>query len=115
MNAVLQSVFPDRPPPSLPEGMRVLSDVDRLVDEMTAAGLVSVRVHKIEGIWRGGVGDAYIADTDELYRFMPAFAALGHEDEDRVKTAIRSYVGERAHRNAIELRTSVLIATGMQQ
>jgi SAM-dependent methyltransferase len=53
MGAALHSVFPDLSPPPPPSGMLALSDADRLSAEMSAAGLASIDVHRVEGIWRG--------------------------------------------------------------
>ena len=54
MGAALRSVFPDLSPSPPPSGMLALSDADRLLAEMSAAGLASIEVHRAEGIWRGG-------------------------------------------------------------
>jgi ubiquinone/menaquinone biosynthesis C-methylase UbiE len=115
MGAALRSVFPDQSPPHLPEGMRVLSDPKQLQDEMHAAGLASVEIHEIEGIWRSGVGDAYLADTERLYEFMQPFAGLDAKDQDRVRAALRSYVDEHSQSDAIEFRTPVLVAVGARR
>jgi hypothetical protein len=55
MSAALRSVFPGISPPPLPSGMLALSDADRLSAEMSAAGLGSVQVYRVEGIWRGAL------------------------------------------------------------
>ena len=73
MSAAFPSVFPDLGPPSPPSGMLALSDAGRLSAEMSAAGLGSVEIHRVEGIWRGGVGDAYFEDTEALHGYMDPF------------------------------------------
>jgi SAM-dependent methyltransferase len=60
MSAALRSVFPGVSPPPPPSGMLALSDADRLSAEMSAAGLGSLQVHRVEGIWRGAL-EMYIS------------------------------------------------------
>ena len=92
--------------------MLALSDVDRLSAEMSAAGLGSVQVHRVEGIWRGGVGDAYFEDTEALHSYMPPYAALNPADHERVRAAIRTFIAERSVGETVEFRTPVLVAIG---
>jgi SAM-dependent methyltransferase len=112
MGAALRSVFPDLSPPLPPSGMLALSNADRLSAEMNAAGLSSVELHRIEGIWRGGVGDVYFEDTEALHGYMPPYAALDQADRERVRGAIRTFVAERCVGETIEFRTPVLVAIG---
>ena len=56
--------------------MLALSDADRLSAEMSAAGLGFLQVHRVEGIWRGGVGDVYFEDAEALHGYMQPYAAL---------------------------------------
>jgi SAM-dependent methyltransferase len=112
MSAAFRSVFPDLSPPSLPPGMLALSDASRLSAEMSAAGLVSIKVHRVEGIWKGGVGDAYFEDTEALHGYMQPYAALDPADRERVRVAIRTFIAERSDGNTVEFRTPVLVAIG---
>ena len=112
MGAALRSVFPDLSAPPPPSGMLALSDADRLSTEMSAAGLASVEVHRVEGVWRGGAGDAYFEDTEALHRYMPPYAALKQGDRERVRAAIRTFIAERRLGDIVEFRTPVLVAIG---
>jgi SAM-dependent methyltransferase len=112
MGAAIRSVFPDLSPPPPPSGMLALSDAGRLSAEMSAAGLSSVEVHRVEGIWRGGVGHVYFEDTEALHGYMPPYAALDQEDRERVRAAIRAFIAERCVGETIEFRTPVLVAIG---
>ena len=112
MGAALRSVFPHLSPPPPPPGMLALSDAGRLSAEMSAAGLSSVEVHRVEGIWRGGVGDVYFEDTAALHGYMPPYAALDQADRERVRAAIRTFIAERCVGETIEFRTPVLVAIG---
>ena len=112
MGAAVRSVFPDLSPPPPPSGMLALSDAGRLSAEMSAAGLGSIEVHRVEGIWRGGVGDAYFADTEALHGYMPPYTALDKGDRERVRAAIRTFIAERCVGDTVEFRTPVLVAIG---
>ena len=112
MGAAVRSVFPDLSPPPPPSGMLALSDAGRLSAEMSAAGLGSIEVHRVEGIWRGGVGDAYFADTEALHGYMPPYTALDNGDRERVRAAIRTFIAERCIGETVEFRTPVLVAIG---
>ena len=92
--------------------MLALSDAGRLSAEMSAAGLDSIEVHRVEGIWRGGVGDAYFEDTEALHGYMQPYAALDHADRKRVRAAIRTFIAERCVGETVEFRTPVLVAIG---
>jgi hypothetical protein len=92
--------------------MLALSDAGRLSAEMSAAGLGSIEVHRVEGIWRGGVGDVYLEDTVTLHGYMQPYAALDQADRERVRAAIRTFIAERCVGETIEFRTPVLVAIG---
>ena len=112
MGAAVRSVFPDLSPPPPPSGMLALSDAGRLSAEMSAAGLGSIEVHRVEGIWRGGVGDVYFEDTEALHGYMQHYAALDQADRERVRAAIRTFIAERCVGETVEFRTPVLVAIG---
>ena len=112
MSAAFPSVFPDLSPPSPPSGMLALSDAGRLSAEMSAAGLGSMEIHRVEGIWRGGVGDAYFEDTEALHGYMQPYASLDQADRERVRVAIRTFIAHRSVRETVEFRTPVLVAIG---
>ena len=90
--------------------MLALSDADRLSAEMSAAGLGSVQVHRVEGIWRGGAGDTYFEDTEALQGYMQPYAALDQADRERVRAAIRTFIAERCVEETVEFRIPVLVA-----
>jgi hypothetical protein len=92
--------------------MLALSDAGRLSAEMSAAGLGSVQLHRVEGIWRGGVGDVYFEDTEGLHGYMQPYAALDQVDRERVRAAIRTFIAERCIGETVEFRTPVLVAIG---
>jgi hypothetical protein len=92
--------------------MLALSDADRLSTEMSAAGSGSIEVHRVEGIWRGGVGDVYFEDTEALHGYMQPYAALDQADRARVRAAIRTFIVERCAGETVEFRTPVLVAIG---
>jgi hypothetical protein len=92
--------------------MLALCDADRLSAEMSAAGLGSIQVHQVEGIWRGGVGDVYFEDTEALYGYMQPYAALDQANRERVRAAIRKFIAERCAGETVEFRTPVLVAIG---
>ena len=112
MSAAFRSVFPDLSPPPPPSGMLALSDAGRLSAEMGAAGLCSIEVHRVEGIWRGAVGDAYFEDTEALHGYMQPYAALDQANRERIRAAIRTFVAERCAGETVEFRTPVLVAIG---
>ena len=92
--------------------MLALSDIDRLSTEMSAAGLGAIEVHRVEGIWKGGVGDVYFEDTETLHGYMPPYAALDQADRERVRAAIRIFIAERCVGETVEFHTPVLVAIG---
>jgi hypothetical protein len=92
--------------------MLALSDADRLLAEMNAAGLGSLQLHRVEGTWRGGVGDVYFEDTEALHGYMQPYAALDQVDRERVRAAIRTFIAERCVGETVEFRTPVLVAIG---
>ena len=112
MGAAFRSVFPDLSPPPPPSGMLTLSDAGRLSAEMSAAGLGSVEVHRVEGIWRGGVGAVYFEDTEALHGYMQPYAALDGADCETVRAAIRKLIAARSVGETVEFRTPVLVAIG---
>ena len=71
---------------------------------MTAAGLASLQIHQLEGIWRGGVGDVHFEDTEALHGYMQPYAALDQADRERVRAAIRTFIAERCVRETVEFR-----------
>jgi hypothetical protein len=74
--------------------------------------LGSIEVHQFEGVWRGGVGDAYFEDTEALHGYMQPYAALIQVDRERVRAAIRTFIAERRVEETVEFRTLVLLAIG---
>jgi hypothetical protein len=92
--------------------MLALSDAGRLSAEMSFAGLGSVEAHRVEGIWRGGVGDIYFEDTEALHGYMQPYSALGQADRERVRAAIRRFIAARSVGETVEFRTPVLVAIG---
>jgi hypothetical protein len=92
--------------------MLVLSDAGRLSAEMSAAGLGSIEVHRVDGIWRGGVGDAYFEDTEALHGYMQPYAVLDQADRERIRVAIRTLIAARCVGETVEFRTPVLVAIG---
>ena len=61
---------------------------------------------------RGSVGDAYFEDTEALHGYMQPYAALNQADRERVRVAIRKFIGERCVGETVEFRTPVLVAIG---
>ena len=112
MSAAFRSVFPDLRPPSPPSGILVLSDAGRLAAEMSAASPGSIAIHRVEGIWRGAVGDEYFEDTEALHGFVQPYAALDQADRERVRVVIRRFIGEQCVGETVEFRTPVLVAIG---
>jgi hypothetical protein len=92
--------------------MLALSDAGRLSAEMSAAGLSSIEVQRVEGVWRGGVGDVYFEDTEALHGYMQPYAALNQADRERIRAAIRTFIAERCVGETVEFRTPVLVAIG---
>jgi hypothetical protein len=92
--------------------MLALCDADRLSAEMSAAGLGSLQVHQVEGIWRGGVGDVYFEDTETLHDYMQPYAALDQANRERVRAVIRTFIAKRGVGETVEFRTPVLVAIG---
>jgi ubiquinone/menaquinone biosynthesis C-methylase UbiE len=114
MNAALQSVFPDRALPALPDGFIALADPARLANELRVSGFVDIEVREVEGIWEGPAGDAYLEEMRELHGYMRAYTELGARDRGKVDSAIRSLVGAGSP-GGIRLRSPVLIAIGARR
>lgn len=112
MAAALRSVFPHRVPPPPPPGRVALSDPGRLRSHMEHAGFAGVEVHRVEGVWRGVAGEAYVEELERLHGYMPPYAALDEADRERVRSAIRVIVDGRASGGVVEFRTPVLLAIG---
>ena len=112
MALALRSIFPDRPPPSPPEGMAVLSDPGRLEAEMRAGGFDQVEVREIQSTWKGPAGDAYFKETEALHRYMRPYAALDESGRARVRSIIRSLLDERTVQGTVALPSAVLLAVG---
>jgi len=112
MASALRAVFPDRPPPPSPPGMMALSDPDALAAGMEEAGFEDVRIHQVEGIWRGSLGDAYLRDLNALHGYMKAYADLDEADQALVRAAMLRIVDAQAEHGVVEFRTPVLIAVG---
>ncbi len=79
---------------------------------MSAAGLGSIEVHRVEGIRRGAVGDAYFEDTEGLNGYVQPYAALDQADRERIRVAIRKFIREWRVGETVEFRTPVLVAIG---
>ena len=59
---------------------------------LSAAGLSSIEIHRVEGIWRGAVGGEYFKATEGLHGYMPPYTALDQADRERVTVAIRRFI-----------------------
>lgn len=115
MGKAMRAVFPDRLPPAPPEGFVALSDPDRLVSALEAAGLVEVRVEEVQAVWQGAAGPAYLEELHELHRFMPPYAALDDAARREVDRAILQVIDAYAVDGRTRMVSPVLIATGIKR
>jgi SAM-dependent methyltransferase len=115
MASALQSVFPGRVPPPLPDGFIALSDPARLAGELRECGFAGVEMHEVEGVWEGPVGDAYLEEMREFHSYIPPYAALEAKDRAKVDSAIRSLVSASSLDGRVSLRSPVLIAVGTRR
>ena len=112
LTQALQSVFPDRPSPPPREAFQVLSSPDTLVAEMHAAGFDGIEVKAVEAVWASPVGDGYIADTEDLYSYIPPYARLSATERDLVRAKLIELADESTVNGRVELHSTALIAVG---
>jgi SAM-dependent methyltransferase len=112
MAQALRSVFPDRAPPPLPDGVVALTDPARLAAEMQDAGFTGVDVAESEVVWEGPAGEAYLAAMGDMHAYMGPYAQLAPPDRREVDAVILSLVNDLAEGDRVSLRSPVLIATG---
>ncbi|WP_244530015.1 methyltransferase domain-containing protein [Rhizobium sp. NFR07] len=115
MAEALRSVFPDMRPPAPPEGFLALAEPERLVREMSEAGLSSVEVEEIEAVWEGPSGQPYLDDLGELHGYMGVYAALDDDQRQRVDEAILKVIDGKMIGDRVVLPSTVVLAVGTKR
>lgn len=115
MAEALRSVFPDMRPPAPPEGFLALAEPERLVREMSEAGLSSVEVEEIEAVWEGPSGQFYLDDLGELHGYMGVYAALDGDQRLRVDEAILKVIEGKTIGDRVVLPSTVVLAVGTKR
>lgn len=110
MAQALATVFPDRAPPTPPEGFVALSDPARLAAEMEAAGFVDVEVTELQAVWHGPAGYAYLDELHDLHRYMAPYAALDDEQRREVDDAVLHIIGAFTEGDRVRMVSPVLLA-----
>jgi len=112
MAEALRTTFPERasPPPS--EGMRALGSLDRLRDEMRAAGFDKVEVQAVESVWTAPVGKGFLEATEDLYSYIRPYTQLSDNDRDRVRVRLRELSDEHVAEGRARLSCTALVAKG---
>lgn len=112
LSEALQEMFPDiaLPPPF--EGISVLGSTDLLQAEMAAAGFESVEVQEKDVLWARPSVDAFLAERDGLYGFMPMYAGLSQSDRDRLLPALRKAAEGSGDNGSVRAVFTAVIASG---
>jgi SAM-dependent methyltransferase len=85
---------------------------DALREEMTAAGIGNVEVREVEVIWTSPTIDTMLAQQDQLFGFMPAYAALSPSDRDQLGPALRGAARIFTQEDSLRTTTTALVAAG---
>jgi len=115
MARALRTVFPDRMPPTPPEGFRVLSDPAQLIDAMQAVGFDDVQLTEFETSWQGFGGQTYLNTLNELHRYMAPYAALDGECRLKVDEAILKIVEEYTVDRIVKIPSTALLAVATKR
>lgn len=112
LSEALQVTFPDigLPPPF--EGVSELGSADLLQAEMVAAGFATVEVREIDVLWTRPSVDAFLAERDGLYGFMPMYAGLAQADRDRLLPALRRAAERSSADGSVRAVFMAMIAAG---
>jgi SAM-dependent methyltransferase len=109
----LRTTFPEValfPPDG--EGVTLLRSPAVLQTAMGAVGFEDVEVREVEVIWTGPSLEAFVADRDRLYGFMPGYAALTPADRDRLAPALRRAAQNRGPDGSVRVVSTALVAAG---
>lgn len=104
-----RELFPDLPPPPMPDGIAELSDATRLIAAMTAAGFGDVAVTALTYDFEI---DRALLDTPEtLFGFTPLWTALDPDQKALLLDTLRLRVAAIPGDQAWAIPSTALIAT----
>lgn len=112
MAQALRAVSSEMQPPAPPEGFLALAEPDRLIEEMSLAGLAEISVEEIETIWEGQSGQSYLDDLRGLHSYMGAFQQLDKDGQSRVEKAIAEVIEGLTVDGRVLIRSSAILAIG---
>jgi SAM-dependent methyltransferase len=97
-----------------PEGLDVPRSPEVLRSGMTAAGFGNVDVREVEVTWTSPSVETFLAERNQLYGFLPAYAALDPHDRDRLVPALRDAALAASRDRPLATAATALVAAGQR-